>query len=232
MPVLTPTKATGGTVKANPVTYAEADRLVTDDTLEAALSLPGSLNVAFAVDLLSAFLSHERCGRHLYRSVAGRTNNPLLQQRYEHFGSETGRHAEILEELITFAGGNPSYVSPMARAVEATDSKMLESTFLLAGSLDPMTAETAMLDAVFVAESVDQANWQAMRQLAGELPEGEARDRFDDAVSEVLDQEEEHLTWAHETRAKLTMLQVKSSAMAKAGQKAEEAVAAVRQWFS
>ena len=69
-------------------------------------------------------LAHERCGTHLYRSVAGRTNNPVLQAQYEEFGDETERHVEILEELVTAAGGNPNYVSPAARATEGTDAKL------------------------------------------------------------------------------------------------------------
>lgn len=232
MPVLTPTKEKGAVTKASPVLYGEPDRLVTDQQLEASLALPDSLNGAFIADLLSAFLTHERCGRHLYRSVAGRSNNPVLKQRYEHFGDETERHADVLEQLISAAGGNPNYVSPMARAVEAQDAKLLESTFLASGALDIMTAEMAMLDAVFVAESVDQANWEALQQLAGALPAGQLRQSFEQAVNEVLSDEEEHLTWAKQTRAKLTMLQARSSLMANLGEKMEEMMATVRGWLS
>jgi hypothetical protein len=64
-------------------------------------------------------------------------------------------------------------VSPLARAVEASDSKLGASTFLADGALDPMTGEMAMLDAVFVAEAVDQANWQALQQICGQLPAGQ-----------------------------------------------------------
>ena len=32
-----------------------------------------------AFDTLSAMLTHERCGRHLYRSVEGRSLNPMLK---------------------------------------------------------------------------------------------------------------------------------------------------------
>jgi hypothetical protein len=40
-----------------------------------------NVNGPFVADLLSAALAHERCGRHLYRSCEGRTNNPMLQRR-------------------------------------------------------------------------------------------------------------------------------------------------------
>ncbi|HEY3942464.1 MAG TPA: hypothetical protein VGL60_08265 [Acidimicrobiales bacterium] len=231
MTVLNPTKDTGATSKASPLLYGEPDRLVTDELLAEQLQIDG-VNAPFLADLLSAFVTHERCGRHLYRSVAGRTNNSMLKQRYEHFGKETEEHVEILETLITNSGGSPSYSSPMARAVEAQDAKLLESTFLGAGTLDLMTAEMAMLDAVFAAEALDQANWQAMDQICESLPGGPIQEQFRTAVDRVLSQEQEHFEWAHGTRAKLTKLQLESSTLAMAGEKMEEMMAKVRSWFS
>lgn len=125
MPTFTPTKALGSETKLHDVVYAEPDRTVTDEVLASTLAVEG-VNAAFVADLLSAFLTHERCGVHLYKSVAGRTNNPVLKAKYEEFGHETQRHVEILEQLITSAGGNPCYVSPLARAVEGADSHALK----------------------------------------------------------------------------------------------------------
>ncbi len=48
-------------------------------------------------------LTHERCGRHLYRSCESRSNNPVLQAKYREFGEQTERHVEILEGLIGVA---------------------------------------------------------------------------------------------------------------------------------
>src|SRR4051794_36485779 len=117
MPTLTPTKADGATSKASDLVYVEPSITVTDDLLQSTIAIQG-LNVAFLADLLSGFLAHERCGTHLYRMVQARTNNPVLQRKYKEFGEETIRHVQILEELIAGAGGNPNYVSPMARAIE------------------------------------------------------------------------------------------------------------------
>jgi len=228
---LTPTKQTGATAKPNEVLYVDPDCQIDDAALAETMQIEG-MNAAFIADLLSAVLTHERCGRHLYRSVAERTHNPILQRKYEEFGSETERHVEILEELIAAAGGNPSFVSPRARAVQAADTKLVEATFLGSGSVDLMTAEMAMLDAVFIAESVDHANWQTMRALGDELPEGALRSRFQAACQEVESQEDEHLGWAHDMRARMTMMHVKSTTFAKVGMKAEEMVAAIRGWFA
>jgi rubrerythrin len=231
MPILTPTKADGSEARANDVVYVEPDQTVTDAELSTTMSMDG-LNAPFLADLLSAYLTHERCGTHLYRSVAGRTNNPVLRARYEEFGEETLRHVQILEDLITTAGGNPAYVSPLARAVEAADAKSLEATFLAGGGLDPMAQEMAMLDAVFMAESIDHANWEALGRLAPMVPDGPIRAAMEAAVTRVESDEDEHLTWARDMRARMTLLQASGSLAAKAGAKAEELVASVKSWFT
>ncbi|HLM17972.1 MAG TPA: hypothetical protein VK549_09140 [Acidimicrobiia bacterium] len=233
MPILTPTKDTGGVTKAMRGVYAELDRYVDDESLAAAMAETG-LNNAFLADLLSAVLTHERCGTHLYRSVEGRTNNPVLKAKYREFGSETERHVELVETLVAAGGGNPSYLSPLARAVEGTDSKILESTFMLRGSLDLAAAEMAMLDAVALAESMDRANWQLMAKVTEQLPEGtmSTRDQFQAAVDEVVPQEDDHFMWALTTKERLTMLQLSSTMAASLTDKAEQLMARVQNWLA
>jgi rubrerythrin len=227
---LTPTKDLGATAQPALMLAIEPQLQTTPDMLEPLFPDAG-LNAPFVADLLSAVLAHERCGRHLYRSCEGRSNNPILKAKYQEFGAQTERHVEILEELIASTGGNPNYVSSQARAVEGMDAKVLESTFALAGSVDVMTAEMALLDAVFLAESVDHANWQALAQLTQQMPEGEARSAFQRAVDAVEHEEDEHLEWAQQTRARLVMLQARSDLLANVGEKAEELLARVRNWL-
>lgn len=231
MSVLTPTYDTGARTKPSPVVYAPPRREMTDDMLVELLGGLG-VNPAFVADIMSAALTHERCGRHLYRSVAGRTANPVLKAKYQHFGNETERHVEVLETLVIAMGGDPNYVSPAARATEAADARILESTFLLSGSVDLMAAEMTMLDAVLLAETIDHNNWRAMADLAGELPDGELRDQFAESVASVMADEENHLEWAAETRLKMIRLQASSSPLAAAGAKVEEMVAVIGGWFS
>jgi bacterioferritin (cytochrome b1) len=231
MTTLTPTYDSGASTKRLPGIAVPFDRRVDDDDLAARFADLGA-NMPFVADLLSAVLAHERCGRHLYRSVEQRTANPLLRARYAEFGEETEHHAELLEEAITLLGGDPQYVSPMARAVEGTDSKLLESTFLLAGSVDVMTAEMVMLDAVLLAESIDHANWTAVAAVAAELADGETTDRLREIVTEVLDDEEDHLTWAQGMRLRMVTLQATGRPLAKAAATVEEMVATVRGWFA
>src|SRR4051794_16924453 len=231
MLTLHPTKEQGATSKANEVMYVDPTATTTDEEISSQIVIEG-LNSGFVADLLSGMLTHERCGTHLYRSVAARSNNPILQRRYEEFGKETEHHVEVLEQLITATGGNPNYVSATARAVEGTDSKLLEATFMLGGALDLMTQEMAMLDAVFLAESMDHANWHTLAELVPSLPEGSVRDAFQAAVTEVESQEDEHLEWAKTTKLRLVKLQTESSMLTDVGMKTEELMARIRNWFS
>jgi rubrerythrin len=231
MPTLTPTAPFGARSVPQEMTAVDPARQLTEAERQQFLDGTG-LNGPFVADLLSDMLTHERCGAHLYRSVAARTNNPMLERQYEHFGEETVEHVDILETLIGQLGGDPMYVSPAARATEKADSSLLESTFLLSGSVDLMTQELVMLDAVLLAEAKDHANWSGLSQLVDTFPEGEIRDHVRRAVERVEPQEDDHLGWAQETRSKLIALQVKSGVMATIGAKTEEAVARIKDWLS
>lgn len=228
--ILTPTYDTGARTKVLPMVSAPPDRVVDDDMLAAELPDLG-LNMPFIADIMSSVLAHEQCGRHLYRSVAGRTHNPLLKTKYEHFGAETEHHVELLTELITAMGGDPMYVSPAARATKGADTNLLESTFMLDGSVDIMTAEMVMLDAVLLAETIDHANWVALQTLGHDLPDGDLKDQFTNIVDEVLTEEDDHLGWARETRLRMITLQAKSRTLAAAGATAERLVEHIQNMF-
>jgi hypothetical protein len=228
---LTPTKLTGGLTKPLPSVYVEAAQQLDDATL--AQFAPGSgLNGAFLAEVTSGMLAHERCGRHLYRSCETRSINPVLQSNYREFGAETERHVEILEQLITQADGSPMYVGPTARAVIGADTRLLESTFVLDGSLDPITAETAMLDAVFLAESMDHANWKLFAELTEQLRDTDWYEPFHAAAQEVEPQEDEHLTWATQTKSRLVLMQATSPNAPSIAEELGELEARVRDWFS
>jgi rubrerythrin len=199
------TNATGGTTKPVGVLYVLPDRAVLGAGAGTKLEDTG-LNADFVADLLSACLTHERCGLHLYRSVGGRSNEASLIEQYEHFGEETAEHIRILEELITSAGGNPQYVSPMARATEKAGAALLELTYLIDGSLDPISAEMTMLEAVMLAEAKDRANWEMMTQLAEQMAESPVREQMRQASEKVLGQEIDHHSWARDTRAAMAIM--------------------------
>jgi rubrerythrin len=231
MPTFTPTKDSGAAAQPAEVRYVDPAARVTTAALEAIMPNE-SINSVFVADLLSGMLAHERCGVHLYRSVAGRSNNPMLKGRYEEFCRETEHHVDVLERLVARVGGNPNYVSAQARAVEAMDSKLVDATYLGSGALDPMTAEMAMLDAVFLAETMCHTNWELLSKLSESIADDTTRSTFREAIDEVEEQEDQHLEWAKSTKARMIQMQAQSSLGTTVGLKAEEVVARVKSWFS
>ena len=192
------TKAVGGRTWPIGQTVSEPNLTLTAD--EAMAFAPDSgLDGFYFVDILSCFLGHERDGVHLYRTVAGLTSSAELRAAFEEFGAETAEHVEIYERLVMNLGGDPAYVSPSARLNEFQNGKVLEG-LLLSSSVDVPTFDVALVDAVAVAEAKCHANWMFLNELAAELPASSTRTAIEDAVSQVMEQEEKHYGWATETR--------------------------------
>jgi hypothetical protein len=114
---------------------------------------------------------------------------------FREFGEETEGHVRILEDAVRQLGGDPMFVSPGARLVEAQDTKLVE-TFLLSGAMDPASVELACVEAVLQAERKCHANWELLSQLVDTLPDSDAADVLRAAVEEVEAQEDEHVEWA------------------------------------
>jgi len=206
----------GGKAKPAPMVAIDPERLMLDEDL-AAFGGDAGLNGPFVADMLSDMLMHERCGFHLYRSVAGRSNNPMLKRKYTEFGAQTEMHIEVLEELITTLGGDPGYTSPISRATEKLDFGALEGSFMLSGSVDLMDQEMVMLNAVVLAETIDSANWETLAALAESLADGEIKTALNAAVERVLPQEVEHIDWPRQMRQQMMLLQARSKAMQTVG---------------
>ena len=231
MATLIPTAATGARSVAQQMTVVDPARTLAPEEKTEFVADTG-LNGPFVADLLSDMLAHERCGAQLYRAVEQRTNNPVLQERYRHFGEETVEHVAILERLITELGGDPAYISPAARATEKAGTALLESTFLLGGSVDLFTQEQVMLDAVLLAEAKDHANWSCLAGMVEDLPTGDVRTALEAATDEVEVQEDEHLRWAQDTRCRMISLQATSGPTSSLSIKTEEVIARIKNLFA
>lgn len=209
MTVITPTKDTGGRGVLTAMTVVPPETLMSPGELDAFAPGTGT-NGQFLADLLSQFLAHEQCGVHLYRTVSGLTQNPMLQRRYGQFLEETEQHVAILQRLVAQLGGDPGYVSPAARLVHAMDAKMLEGVVLMAGSADILPIEMAMLEAVMLAETKCAADWKLLRVVGDAMDEGEGKAATLAAVGEAEGQEDEHLGWAVTTWQQMAVVQAQS----------------------
>jgi hypothetical protein len=222
------TKETGGMAPLmTTASVTPPEQAMAPEQLEQFLAGTG-LNGPFLADLLSSFLAHEQCGFHLYRTAISMTNNPLLKGKYEEFCAETEEHIRIFGELIAACGGQPGYVSPTARLVEASDTKLHEAAILLPDGADEATLDLMILEAVMLAETKCHGDWSLIQKLTEEIPAGPAHDAFAAAVAQVEQQEDEHLNWARGTWEKLVMTQAKSSLAQKGMAMAEKAVHKVK----
>jgi len=227
MTIITPNRATGARSISIEMTEVPPEATMAPDLLAA--FAPGSgLNATFVADLLSAFLAHEQCGVHLYRTVAGATANPMLQAKYRDFLGDTEHHVDVLTQLITQLGGDPQYVSPTARLVHSMGTHLIASVVLAAGSADELPREMAMLEAVLLAETKDHSDWSFLSSLCDEMDDGPSRDAVVAAVQEVEPDEDEHVGWARTTWMRMNTMQASNSTMMKVTDFAEKAFATVK----
>jgi hypothetical protein len=231
MPTLTPSFTTDAKSLRMEMTVPDPPRELTEDQLDARFADAG-MNGQFLAGFLSMVLTHERCGVHLARSLTERTANPVLKAKYKGFAEKGLRHVEVLENAVSDMGGDPQYVAPVARAVEAADDAMLYSTFKLNGSIDVMTQEAVMLDAFLLASTRAHENLSTLQDLANRLPDGTLQDSLRRAVESCEEDKDEQLAWAKDMRKKMIEAQSTSKTAAAVGSKAEELVATVKGWFS
>jgi rubrerythrin len=204
------TNATGAKTMPIGMTVTEPECAITGSELTD-FAADAEVNGAFLANLLSAFTAHERCGAHLYRTASGMTRFQEWRDKYEEFLEQTEDHVRILSELISELGGDPMYVSPQARMAEMQATKLMEPA-LLAGSVDNMTMELTMLEAVLLAEWKDQANWKALRALADRLPDSAHAQAIRRAVEQVEAEEDEHVRWAQQAWGKALLAQITAAA--------------------
>ena len=137
MATLTPTKLVGAQSRPTDLLYVEPEQQMSPEDARRAASRTRS-NSAFVADLLSAMLTHERCGVHLYRSVDGRTTEPEAKKKYEEFG-----RADTAARRDPRATHRECRRQPELRQLprprrRGHELEVLESTFALGGSIDPV----------------------------------------------------------------------------------------------
>ena len=156
------------------------------------------------LDKLSEFLMVEQCGAQLYEVVAARAPTPEIRSKYEEFGAETNHHREVLTQLIAKLGGDPNYVSPMARVAQVRGEEML-CLALRCDALTPLEVACMDIESVALAETKDHADWSFLAKLLPQVQDATVQQALQAAVDEVEDQEDEHLAWAMETMDAMAM---------------------------
>jgi rubrerythrin len=194
MRITTVTKMPGG--KAIPIgmTVVPPERRMGLSDLEG-FGVDEELEGIFLANFMSAFAAHERCVVHLYRMATGLTRIPECREKYTEFEDHTEDHLRILERLIERLDGDPMYASPQARMTEFVATKLVEP-ILLEGSVDPLTLELTLLEAVTLAERKRRLNLKLISELADQMRETISKQAMREAVEQVESDEDEHVRWA------------------------------------
>jgi rubrerythrin len=149
----------------------------------------GEVPLSLFLDKLGERLAFERSGVRLYDALLskldafGSWKNGPTRADLEHIQSEERAHFLLLYQTIIDLGGDPTVVTPSANL------HGVASQGLISVLSDPRATLSQGLEAILVAELVDNDCWRTLADLAAARGETELADQFEQAISE----ESEHL---------------------------------------
>ena len=141
------------------------------------------------MDKLGERLAFERTGTRLYEALVTKfkaskplPGGPTLEDLLE-IQADEHRHFDLLRETMKKLGGDPTAVTPSA------DVAAVASMGLPQVISDPRTTLKQGLEAILVAELVDNDGWLLLATLAERMGHKDLAEKF----REALAQEQEHL---------------------------------------
>ncbi len=148
-----------------------------------------SLNRDLVVDLLTERLDFERTGVAIYEAVLRRiraSDDALVTRAAEKLAKiryEEDEHANWLHDELHRLGARVDAQTPRSRL------SGVESEGVIRIVLDPTRPIDHVFHAILVAELADHAGWNTLLNLAAEVQDDGAQERF----REFIDHENEHL---------------------------------------
>lgn len=161
-------------------------------------------NTSRVLDVLSGRLTFERTGVKLYDTVIEKIDR-LGDPRYlalvptlRKHRNEEKEHEEWLEDCIRQLGGTAHETTDMAR-LEAEESQGIQSVII-----DGHTKVLDLLHALLSAELADNAGWDLLVKLAGDLGDRETKLEF----AKRLVEETKHLAFIREAVIRATEMEI------------------------
>jgi rubrerythrin len=152
-------------------------------------------------ELLYQALETELGGVEVYTAAIGCAVNDDLREEWQKYLSETEEHVEIVTELMTELGLDPSKQTPGRAIVRWKGEALIKSMKMAVEAGDKGAAQLVAAEAVVDAETKDHANWE----LIGRVAEAADRDlaaALQKAYDQVEEEEDQHLYhtmgWARE----------------------------------
>jgi rubrerythrin len=143
-------------------------------------------------ELLYQSLETELGGVQVYTTAVECALNEDLKEEWEKYLKQTQNHVEIMEQLLTDLGLDPGAETPGRQVVRHIGESLVTAMEMAMKGGNPAAAQLVAAECVVHAETKDHMNWELLGEAAKELKGNEA-ELIAEAVSEVEEEEDEHL---------------------------------------
>lgn len=150
------------------------------------------INMAQVHELLYQSLETEMGGIKIYESAIHSAANPDLKKEWQKYLDETRHHEEVLLDIFSELGLDPSAETPGRKVVAHLGKALVGAMEMARAAGDPKAAELVAGECVVLAETKDHSNWELIGLIGAKSkgPEGKA---LLSAFEEVEDEEDHHL---------------------------------------
>ncbi len=150
---------------------------------EATLNKLGGRNPEVFIDKLGERLAFERTGTRLYdylitKCEATNAESKISIDTLKRFRREEAQHFKLVAKTLESLGADPTAQTPGA------DVSAVASSGVLKVLSDPRTSVPQSLEAILTAELVDNAGWELLSKLAGEMGLSDLETDFRSALAE------------------------------------------------
>jgi hypothetical protein len=152
-------------------------------------------------ELVYQMLETEMGGVEVYRTAIRCATNDDLKKEWKKYLGQTENHVEVVHELMSELGLDPSVETPGRRVVRHTGESLVKAMEMALTEGEPEAAQIVAAECVVLAETKDHLNWELLGQVAKKV-KGEEKKILEAAQEKVEDEEDEHLYhtagWARE----------------------------------
>ena len=143
-------------------------------------------------DLLGQMLETEMGGVLVYDTALRCAVNEELRAEWEKYLEQTKEHVDIVTGLIEHFGGDPAAETPGRLIVRHIGQSLVKAMEMALSEGEPGAAQIVATECVVHAETKDHLNWELLSE-AGRALKGDDARAVKDALSEVEEEEDEHL---------------------------------------
>lgn len=143
-------------------------------------------------ELLYQGLETELGGVEIYEMAIECAVNKDLKEEWQKYHEQTRRHVQIMEDVITELGLDPTTETPGRNVVRHIGQSLVKAMKMAKNAGDAAAAEIVASECVTLAETKDHLNWELIGE-ASKKASGEYKQSLKGAFEEVEEEEDEHL---------------------------------------